>query len=184
MNCKKYILHIWHAFSTNEALSYNTKVNDLVTLTFILKIVNFGLRCRRGHSCLSNLPVLFIGKKVTAKYLLNHKVPKTYMTVMNFVLSSFSSTSEYTAQASSFYAIWSLAAASVQSVLQGVQWRDQAGAGDSGRPIRSTECPNAGDLGQSEPRPSQPRRTETDQHTPPCTDHTPSHTTTALCRFV
>ena len=26
--------HIWHAYSTNDALSYDTKVNDLVTLTF------------------------------------------------------------------------------------------------------------------------------------------------------
>ena len=33
-------LHIWHAYSTNDALSNDTKVNDFVTLTliFMLKI--------------------------------------------------------------------------------------------------------------------------------------------------
>ena len=32
------IFHIWHAYSTNEALSNDTKVNDLVTLTLTLKL--------------------------------------------------------------------------------------------------------------------------------------------------
>ena len=31
-------LHIWHAYSTNETLSNDTKVNDLVTLTFYLRL--------------------------------------------------------------------------------------------------------------------------------------------------
>ena len=31
-------LDIWHAYSTHDALSNGTKVNDLVTLTFALKI--------------------------------------------------------------------------------------------------------------------------------------------------
>ena len=31
-------LHIWHAYSTNDALSSDTKVNDLVTLTLTLKL--------------------------------------------------------------------------------------------------------------------------------------------------
>ena len=30
--------NIWHAYSTNDAPSYDTKVNDLVTLTFMLEI--------------------------------------------------------------------------------------------------------------------------------------------------
>ena len=29
-------IHIWHAYSTNDALSNDTKVNDLVTLTLTL----------------------------------------------------------------------------------------------------------------------------------------------------
>ena len=39
MNHKRKRLHIWHAYSTNDALSNDTKVNDLVTLTltFLLK---------------------------------------------------------------------------------------------------------------------------------------------------
>ena len=34
------MLHIWHAYSNNDSLSNDTKVNDLVTLTltFVLKI--------------------------------------------------------------------------------------------------------------------------------------------------
>ena len=31
-------LHIWHAYSTNDSLSNDTKVNDLVTLTLTLKL--------------------------------------------------------------------------------------------------------------------------------------------------
>ena len=31
-------IHIWHAYSTNDPLSYDTKVNDLVTLTLALKL--------------------------------------------------------------------------------------------------------------------------------------------------
>ena len=44
-------LHIWHAYSTKETLSKDTKVNDLVTMTvtFILKIANFGLCCHVVH---------------------------------------------------------------------------------------------------------------------------------------
>ena len=40
MNRKRYRLHIWYAYSTNKALSIDTKVNDLVTfnVTFVLKI--------------------------------------------------------------------------------------------------------------------------------------------------
>ena len=40
MNCKRLRLHIWHAYSTNDALLNDTKVNELVTLTFtfVLKI--------------------------------------------------------------------------------------------------------------------------------------------------
>ena len=40
LNRKRYRLYIWHAYSTNDALSNATKANDLVTLnlTFLLKI--------------------------------------------------------------------------------------------------------------------------------------------------
>ena len=31
-------LHIWHAYSTNDAFSNDTKVNDLVTLTLTFKL--------------------------------------------------------------------------------------------------------------------------------------------------
>ena len=59
LNCMRYKLHICHAYSTNEALSNVTKVNDLVTLTFILKIANFGLCCCLEHSCFTNTPIYF-----------------------------------------------------------------------------------------------------------------------------
>ena len=39
----RYRLHIWNSYSTNETLSNDTKVNDLVTLTLILKIANLDL---------------------------------------------------------------------------------------------------------------------------------------------
>ena len=38
MNRKRKRLHIWHAYSTNDALSNDTKVNDLVTLNLTLKL--------------------------------------------------------------------------------------------------------------------------------------------------
>ena len=43
-------LYIWHAYSTNDAISNDTKVNDLVTLslTFMLKKSSLGLCCHRG----------------------------------------------------------------------------------------------------------------------------------------
>ena len=48
-----------HAYSNYETLSNNTKVNDFVALTFILKIANFGFCYHQGHSCFTNKPVLF-----------------------------------------------------------------------------------------------------------------------------
>ena len=53
-------LHIWHAYSTNDALS-----NYLVTLTLtvVLKIVFFGLCCRKGHSG-SQTHVFFLGLSI------------------------------------------------------------------------------------------------------------------------
>ena len=40
MNSKRWRLHIWHAYSINEALSNDHKVEELVNLilTFVLKI--------------------------------------------------------------------------------------------------------------------------------------------------
>ena len=43
---------MWHAYSNNDTLANDTKVNDLVTLTltFVLKIAFFRHCCRLGHS--------------------------------------------------------------------------------------------------------------------------------------
>ena len=43
MNHKRQRLHIWHAYSTNANFSNDTKVNELMILTFILKIANLDL---------------------------------------------------------------------------------------------------------------------------------------------
>ena len=45
----------------NDILSNDSKVNDLVTLTvtFILKIANFWLCCRRGHLCFTPFYQIF-----------------------------------------------------------------------------------------------------------------------------
>ena len=48
---KRWTLHIWHAYSTNNALSNDIKVNDLVTMTDLRakKSFFFRLCCHRGH---------------------------------------------------------------------------------------------------------------------------------------
>ena len=46
LNHKRWRLHIWHAYSTNDALSNDTKVNNLVTLK--LKIAFFNFVAARG----------------------------------------------------------------------------------------------------------------------------------------
>ena len=38
MNFERYRIHVQHVFSTNDELSNNTKVNDLVTLTLIFML--------------------------------------------------------------------------------------------------------------------------------------------------
>ena len=55
LNRKRWRLHIWHAYSNDDALSKYTKVNDLatLTLTFVLKIASFTL-LQPGAWCFTN----------------------------------------------------------------------------------------------------------------------------------
>ena len=53
-------LHISHAYSTNDALSNDTKVNDLVTLTLTLKLkIAFWTLLSPGAYCFTNTPWFF-----------------------------------------------------------------------------------------------------------------------------
>ena len=57
MNHKREILHIWHAYSTNEDLSNDTKVNDLVTLK--LKIAFWTLLSQGGRVFHKHILIFF-----------------------------------------------------------------------------------------------------------------------------
>ena len=39
LNLSRWRLHIWHAYTTNDALSNDNKFNDVVTLTFVFIIL-------------------------------------------------------------------------------------------------------------------------------------------------
>ena len=56
LNLMRQRLHTWYAYSTNDALSNNTKVNDLVSSTFLLEIV-FKFSCLQGK--ISQIHLLF-----------------------------------------------------------------------------------------------------------------------------
>ena len=53
---------MWHAYSTHETLSNETRVNDLVILTVasILKKVNLHCFAPGGHSCFTNTSCFLI----------------------------------------------------------------------------------------------------------------------------
>ena len=67
---KRYRLHIWHAYSTNDALSNDTMFNNLVTLTLtlVLKIAFLDLAGTRGTHSVSQTRIfvfiLKIGRKI------------------------------------------------------------------------------------------------------------------------
>ena len=56
-------MHIWHVYSANETLSNDTKVNELVTLTFILRIANLGFVAAGGIRVSQTHPPYFASER-------------------------------------------------------------------------------------------------------------------------